>query len=117
LVEARKPEIDQSTQNMSESNSLAQDITEIKAELRELSKTVQRLTKRLGLNRLAIYSQVLYQVCDLTIKTTETTKAIKVTKVTKALVFSALRNIKHIKPVLSVYTRQFIINLENKSKS
>jgi hypothetical protein len=33
------------------------------------------------------------------------------------LIFPALENTKHTKPVLLVYTRQFIINLKNKSKS
>jgi hypothetical protein len=50
-------------------------------------------------------------------KATKAIRAIRVTIATRALIFSALGNTKHTKPVLSVYTRQFIINLGNKSES
>jgi hypothetical protein len=115
--------VDKDNQDMSGSKSQARDIAEIKAELGELSKTVQRLAKQLG-PRLATYSQVLGQTTDDT--ATRATKAAKATKATeatraviatRALIFPALENTKHTKPVLSVYTRQFIINLGNKSES
>jgi hypothetical protein len=108
---------------VSEISSQAQDIAEIKTGLRELSRTVQGLTKQLG-PRPAMYSQVLGQTTgDTATGATKATKAIKATratratKATRALIFPALGNIKHTKPVLPVYARQFIINPGNESES
>jgi hypothetical protein len=99
---------------MSGSNSQARDIAEIKAGLRELFKTVQGLTKQLG-PRPATYSQVLGQATDDT--AIRATRAARATKATKALIYPALENTKHTKPVLSIHARQFIINPGNKSES
>jgi hypothetical protein len=96
---------------MSGISSQAQDIAEIKAGLGELSRTVQGLTKQLG-PRPAMYSQVLGQATGDT-----ATRAARATKATRALIFPALGNTKHTKPVLPVHTRQLIINPGNESES
>src|SRR6202035_1519434 len=108
---------------MSGSNSQARDITEIKAGLGELFKTVQRLVKQLG-PRPAIYSQVLCQATGDTAtgatratKATKATRATKAAKATRAMIFPTLENTKHTKPVLPVHARQLIINPGNKSES
>jgi hypothetical protein len=71
-----------------------------------------------------MYSQVLGQATGDTAtgatratKATKATGAARATKATRALIFSALGNTKHTKPVLPVYARQLIINPENKSES
>jgi hypothetical protein len=108
---------------VSGSNSQAGDIIEIKAGLGELSKTVQGLAKQLG-PRPAIYSQVLGQTTsDIATRATRAAKVTKATRATRAviatraLIFPALGNTKHTKPVLPVYTRQLIINPGNKSEN
>jgi hypothetical protein len=103
--------VDKDNQDTSGSNSQARDIIEIKAGLGELFKTVQGLAKQLG-PRPAIYSQVLGQTTGDT-----ATGATRATKATRALIFPALGNTKHTKPVLPVHARQLIINPENKSES
>jgi hypothetical protein len=62
-----------------------------------------------------MYSQVLGQATSDT--ATRATRATRATKATRALIFPALENTKHTKPVLPVYTRQLIINLGNESES
>src|SRR6202035_203376 len=108
---------------MSGSNSQARDITEIKAGLGELSKTVQGLVKQLG-PRPATYSQVLCQATGDTAtgatratKATKATGAARVTKATRAPIFPTLENTKHTKLVLPVHARQLIINPGNESES
>jgi hypothetical protein len=106
--------VDQGKQDMSRDNPQVQDIAEIKAGLRELSKTVQRLAKQLGPNKPAMYSQVLYQGYNLT---TETAGATRAARAAGALTLPVPGNIKHIKPVSPVHARQLIINPGNKSES
>jgi hypothetical protein len=106
--------VDKGNQDVSGSKSQARDIAEIKAGLGELSKTVQGLAKQLG-PRPATYSQVLSQTTGDT--ATRATRATRATKATRALIFPALENTKHTKPVLPVHARQLIINPGNKSES
>ena len=115
--------MDKDNQDMSGSNSQARDITEIKAGLGELSKTVQGLAKQLG-PRPATYSQVLRQATGDTAtgatraaKATKATGATRATKATRALIFPTLENTKHTKPVPPVHARQLIINPGNESGS
>jgi hypothetical protein len=103
LGEAREPGVDKDNQDVSGSNSQAQDIAEIKAGLGELSKTVQGLAKQLG-PRPATYSQVLGQTTGDTAtgatraaKATKATRATRAAIATRALIFPALGNTKHTK--------------------
>jgi hypothetical protein len=117
LAGAKEPGVDQSKQDTSGISSQAQDIADIKTGLRELSRTVQGLTKQLG-PRPATYSQVLGQATgDTATGATRATRAAKATKATRALIFPALGNTKHTKPVPPVHARQLIINPGNESES